>query len=294
MPFFLVHGDITKLPVDAIVNAANESLLGGGGVDGCIHRAAGPGLLAECRTLGGCGTGEAKITKGYWLPCKQVIHTVGPIWNGGTCGEKELLSSCYRSSLALATEYGCETVAFPLISSGIYGYPKDQALQVARSTIVDFLQAHDMTVFLVIFDRKDFRIDDRIFSDIAKTLEEPKGEKRDGLPVSRGGFLETLHELAARKGKGEAELCKRANMDRGCFPGICSHSSKADVMALAIALELDWNETEELLARAGYGVNPPDKFEAIIMYFITHERYDIFEVNEALFAFGQHLLGSKR
>lgn len=294
MSFFLVHGDITKLPVDAIVNAANESLLGGGGVDGCIHRAAGPELLAECRTLGGCGTGEAKITKGYRLPCKQVIHTVGPVWNGGTCGEKELLSSCYRSSLALATEYGCETVAFPLISSGIYGYPKDQALQVARSTIVDFLQAHDMTVFLVIFDRKDFRIDDRLFSDIAKTLEEPKGEKQDGLPVSRGGFLETLHELAARKGKGEAELCKRANMDHRCFPGICSHPSKADVMALAIALELDWNETKDLLARAGYGVNSHDKFDAIITYFITHERYDIFEVNEALFAFGQHLLGSKR
>lgn len=167
MPLKIVHGDITKMKCDAIVNAANQTLLGGGGVDGAIHRAAGSGLYEECKTLGGCMVGEAKITKGYNLPCKHVIHTVGPIWGGGVFGEPEDLESCYNESLKLARENGCKSVAFPLISAGAYRYPKEAAIKMAVLTIQTFLdKIEDLEVFLVLYDEETFDMAQRLMGEI--------------------------------------------------------------------------------------------------------------------------------
>jgi O-acetyl-ADP-ribose deacetylase (regulator of RNase III) len=336
MPLEIVRNDITQMRVDAIVNAANETLLGGGGVDGCIHRAAGPELLAECRALGGCKTGNAKITGAYRLPCKYVIHTVGPVWHGGTHGEREQLASCYRTSLALAKERGCETVAFPLISSGVYGYPKDQALRVAVDTIGEFLLNNDMTVYLVIFDRKSYQISGKLFADIAEYIDDhyvdvhtdAMSECRRGMSIfgSRGkdvceeaksmpmmapsfvsglddllahldaGFSETLLKLIDKSGKKDSEIYKKANVDRKLFSKIRNNPyykpSKTTAIAFAIALELDLDETRDLIARAGYALSASSKFDVIIEYFIRQKKYDVFEINEALFAFDQSLLGA--
>ena len=163
MSIKIIRGDITKVECDAIVNAANASLLGGGGVDGAIHKAAGKGLLLECMKLGGCKVGRAKITKGYRLPCKHIIHTVGPKWKGGDRGEEELLRSCYEESIKLAVEYDCKSIAFPLISAGIYGYPKDQALLVAVNSIETLTVKNSLDVTIVIYDQEGYELSKNLF-----------------------------------------------------------------------------------------------------------------------------------
>ena len=332
MPLEIVRNDITKMKVDAIVNAANESLLGGGGVDGAIHRAAGSGLLAECRTLGGCKTGKAKITGGYNLPAKYVIHTVGPVYDDGKHGEKALLESCYRESLDLAKEHNCETVAFPLISSGVYGYPKDQALKVAIDVISDFLLENEMTVYIVIFDKAAYRISEKLFSDIAEYIDDNYVNERASfyqrsLPLAVGraiakkrretaddalfaseeslsdalatideSFSQMLLRKIDEKGMKDAECYKKANIDRKLFSKIRSdihyRPSKQTAIAFAIALELTLSETEDMLKKAGFALSQSNKADIIIKYFISHGKYDIYEINEALFAFDQALLGA--
>lgn len=345
MPLQIVRNDITKMKVDAIVNAANSSLLGGGGVDGCIHRAAGPALLDECKMLGGCETGNAKITGAGKLPCKYVIHAVGPRWLGGTHGEKEHLISCYRTSLSLARSKGCETVAFPLISSGIYGYPKDQALRIAIDTISEFLLENDMTVYIVIFDKKAYQISEKLFSDIAEYIDdnyvdehtdsysehirrqkafadsapifesslsenadaefEPLASMpRAAMPLSLDDAIkqidESFSEMLLRKidesGMTDAECYKKANIDRKLFSKIRSDKlykpSKPTAIAFAIALELSLDETRDMLMKAGFALSHSNKFDIIIEYFIQHGNYNVFEINEALFAFDQSLLGA--
>ena len=334
MPLEIVRNDITKMTVDAIVNAANESLLGGGGVDGAIHYAAGPELLAECKTLGVCKTGKAKITSGYNLPAKYVIHTVGPIYEDGKHGEKALLESCYRESLALAKAHNCETVAFPLISSGVYGYPKDQALKVAIDVISDFLLENEMKVYIVIFDKAAYKISEKLFSDIAEYIDDNyvdehtdyrRERMRMNAPMQASiGFFEVdLCECKAmsaeddldaklkqidesfsqmllrkidEKGMTDAECYKKANIDRKLFSKIRSDvhykPSKPTAIAFAISLELTLSETEDMLKKAGFALSHSNKFDIIIEYFISKGNYNIFEINEALFAFDQSLLGA--
>lgn len=310
---------------DAIVNAANSTLLGGGGVDGAIHKAAGKGLLFECMKLGGCKTGEAKITGGYNLPCKYIIHTVGPVWKGGHFSEEKLLRSCYRESLLLAKKNDCESVAFPLISAGVYGYPKDKALQVAVDEISSFLFENDMTVYIVVFDQKSFNISQKLVSDIREYIDERYVEKHaamesirltmmppmavsdtaskeslDGLDNALKQIDESFSQMLLRKidekGMTDSECYKKANVDRKLFSKIRSDRlykpSKTTAVAFALALELPIAEVREMLMKAGFALSRSNKFDIIVEYFINHGNYNIYEINEALFAFDQKLIGA--
>lgn len=349
MPLQIIRNDITKVECDAIVNAANSTLLGGGGVDGAIHRAAGRGLLLECMKLHGCKVGEAKITKGYNLPCKYVIHTVGPKWKGGNNDEKELLINCYKNSLALAKEYNCESVAFPLISSGVYGYPMNEAFKVAVDTVAGFLMHNDMLVYIVVYNKNALAAGSKLFTDIAQYIDDnyvaehsPYDSRRlnnsdESMPLPQTRFLdieesavlsdactamptferpkstegsldnflkETIDEsfsemllrLIDERGMKDSECYKKANIDKRLFSKIRSNPdykpSKPTVLAFCFALELPLYQTNEMLMKAGFALSHSNKFDIIVEYFIKQNNYNVFEINEALFAFDQSLLGS--
>jgi O-acetyl-ADP-ribose deacetylase (regulator of RNase III) len=332
MPLEIIRNDITRVHVDAIVNAANESLLGGGGVDGAIHKAAGPELLEECKALGGCRVGEAKITSGYNLPAKYIIHTVGPIWEGGNWDEEKLLYDCYRSSLELAKKHNLESIAFPLISSGSFGYPKDRALNTAISSIGSFLMENDMMVYLVVYDKNAFQLSEKLFNSIEEFIDDRYTEdhrlyrttsRQDAVlreydleetvsfdrPVkktkrclekvvkNRGEtFSQMLLRLIDEKGLVDSEVYKRANIDRRHFSKIRNDvdykPSKATAVAFAIALELNLDQTRDLLLSAGFALSHSYKFDLIVEFFIQDGNYNIFEINEALFAFDQTTLGA--
>lgn len=331
MPLQIVRNDITKMKVSAIVNAANPTLTGGGGLDGAIHRAAGAKLLKACEALGGCKTGEAKITKGYKLPAQYVIHTVGPVWKGGNSGEKQLLESCYKSSLETAKAKKLESIAFPLISSGAFGYPKDKALKVAMDVIGDFLLENDMLVYIVIFDKAAFQMGEKLFADIEEYIDQTYVDRhtdyavesrrmtmatapmmqedfcgcgsiaaeeslKDKLKLLDESFAEMLLRKIDEKGMSDAQVYKKANIDRKLFSKIRSNKhyrpSKPTAIAFAIALELPLYETEDMLKKAGFALSHSNKFDIIIEYFITNGNYNIYEINEALFAFDQSLLGA--
>lgn len=333
MPFFIVSEDITEMDVDAVVNAANTELRMGGGVCGAIFRAAGAEQMEKaCRPLRPVKTGEAVITPGFNLPAWYVIHTPGPVYQENKAAWcEERLRASYHNSLNLAASHHCESVAFPLISSGAYGYPKEEALQVAVSAIREFLKMHELTVYLTLltevamippWDQMDIRrylteqytgeelgvyqeaadatLPDMDFSPGKCALPEI------GLPDIAGPeiFQEQLDEpfnkallhLIDAKGKTDVEVYKKANISRKLFSKIRTGRGympgKRTILALAIGLELSVEETENLLEHAGFALSRSILSDVIVKYFISHKKYDIYEINDALFQYGQPLLGS--
>ena len=330
MPLKIVRNDITKMAVDAIVNATDPTLSGGGGVDGAIHRAAGPRLEAACKALGGCRTGEAKVTEGFDLPCKYILHTVGPIWRGGAFGERALLTACYQNALALARARGCESVAFPLISAATNGYPRAKALRVAVEAITGFLTENEMEVYIVVFTRDEVAVSEKLFHAVEQYIDDVYvGERYDApremqrraysrqqtlyapaesapragadldLETLLGQVDESFGQMLLRKideqGMTDAECYKRANVDRRLFHKIKNNPGyrpgKQTALAFAIALRLSLAETKELLMKAGFALSHSNKVDIVVEYCIMDGNYDIFEINEVLFKFDLPPLG---
>lgn len=312
MPFKIVRNDITKMKADAIVNSANPAVCIGDGVDAAIHAAAGPELFAERELIGEIPLGSVVATRAFSLRADYVFHTVGPVWCGGQNGELELVQACYRNALALAVELSCKSIAFPLISTGTYGFPKDQALQAAISVISEFLLFHELKVFLVVYDRSSYALSEKLFNDVTafiddRYIEEQQiyyevnsysvaGSLDELMDELEESFSQSLLRLIDEKEKTDAEIYKKANLDRKLFSKIRRNKdyqpSKATAIAFALALELNFDETMDLIGRAGFTLSRSTKFDLIIQYFILHEIYNVFEINEVLFAFDQILLGS--
>jgi O-acetyl-ADP-ribose deacetylase (regulator of RNase III) len=342
MPLTIVRQDITKMKVDAIVNAANTDLQMGGGVCGAIFSVAGAReLQAACNVVAPIKTGEAVITPGFALPAKYVIHAVGPVYRDGKHGEESLLRAAYTNSLRLAALNECAGIAFPLISSGIYGYPKADALRVATAAIQDFLfdDDNDIDVTLVVFDKAAFTVSRDLLSEVQSYIDEHYvddhtvmrrkfldietkamqeadeaivfEEARAAMPAPRmtqavppslddlvgnldEPFSATLLRLIDAKGKTDADVYKRANIDRKLFSKLRNKDyrpGKKTVVALCVALELTIDEADDLLERAGFALSRSVKFDVIVEYFITSGKYDVFEINNVLFEYDQPILG---
>ena len=355
MPFEIVRNDIVNMQVDAVVNTANPNPVIGSGVDSGIHKKAGHELLTARQKIGCIDFGDAVMTSGFGLDAKYVIHTVGPIWVDGNHGEEKILSSCYRKSLALAKEQGCESIAFPLIATGNYGFPKPLALQIAVREISSFLLENEMQIYLVVFGKEAFALSEKLFKSVSsyidenyirsKTLDEYGPEKTYAARLERrrirerrkqsdriredmypsqaleeclampamapapmdsddwgqllkdldAGFSETLLKLIDRSGKKDSEIYKKANVDRKLFSKIRNNMdykpSKTTALAFAFALELDVDETKDFIGRAGFALSHSSKFDVIVEYFLVNRNYNVFELNEVLFAFDQPLIG---
>ena len=332
MPLLFVRDNIVHMKTDAIVNAANSELRPGGGVCGSIFDRAGYDKMEKaCQKIGGCAVGNAVMTPGFSLPAKYVIHAVGPIWQGGSQNEEALLRACYIKSLNLAKKHWLKSIAFPLISSGSCGYPKDAALQIAISAISSFLLKHDMTVYLVVYDEDSFCLSEKLTQRVEQFIDDRYVQQRstylhlqpqesaggecalpppsacmpkamphrrlsDLLAQTEETFSQCLLRLIDERGKKDSEVYNRANLDRRLFSKIRSNKnykpSKQTVLALCVALELSLDETKDLLEKAGFALTHTSKFDIILEYFISEGSYDIFEINAILFQFDQPLLGS--
>ena len=349
MPFEILRNDITNMQVDAIVNTANPKPTIGLGTDSMIHRAAGPALLQARQKIGCISTGCAAITPAFNLHAEYVIHTVGPVWDGGGHGEEQLLRNCYDNSLKLALEHNCQSIAFPLISTGNYGFPKDKALQIAVAAFSAFLMEHEMQIYLVVFNRQAFKLSEKLFHNVASYIDQNYVDEReqelyhieakearrsrrrrryadldrmevceaagvyedisipapmapkamsleDALKAADISFSEALLQLIDKSGKKDSEIYKKANISKQHFSKIKNNPhykpSKATTLALAVALELDVDETRELIGRAGFALTNSSKQDLIVKYFIEQKQYNIIEINIALYEFDQGLLGS--
>lgn len=338
MPFEIVRNDIVNMQVDAVVNTANPNPVIGSGVDSGIHKKAGHELLVARQKIGCIDFGDAAITPGFDLDARYVIHTVGPVWKDGSHREEQILSSCYRNSLTLAKEHECESIAFPLIATGNYGFPKPLALQIAVREISTFLLENEMQVYLVVFGREAFALSEKLFKSVNSYIDENyiRSKKLDeygteGMYGSRletrrireqecadmsvgaaipmdsddwgqlindldAGFSETLLQLIDRTGKKDSEIYKKANVDRKLFSKIRNNMdyrpSKTTALAFAFALELDVEETKDFISRAGFALSHSSKFDVIVEYFLVNRNYNVFELNEVLFAFDQPLIGA--